>query len=107
MAFGTMAFEKMIKSNQKGDILTYLKLGNFWNWIDSVVKYPNKRHLYKKPRYQIIKKWKSTSTIPFIKKSAIQYKNVSKSQIGVPLQFFSDSHFQHIHLWNNNDIVVY
>ena len=83
-----MAFGKIIKSNQKGDILTYLKLGNFWDWINSVVKYPNKRHLYKKPKYQIFKQWKFTwkYKIPFIKKSAIRYKNVSKSLIGVQLK---------------------
>ena len=75
-----MAFGKIIKTNQ--DILTFLKLKNYWNWIDNVIEYPNKRHLYKAPKNQIFKKKKKWN--PF--KKTTKFINVCKSQIGIILQ---------------------
>ena len=72
-----MAFGKIIKTNQ--DILTFLKLKNYWNWIDNVIKYPNKRNLYKAPKHQKKKKWNPFKKIP-------KLINVCKSQIGMLLQ---------------------
>ena len=73
-----MAFGKIIKTNQNGDILTYLKLKNYWNWIDNVIRYPNKRHFYKEPKNQNFKKKKWN---PF--KRITKFLNVCKSHIGV------------------------
>ena len=76
-----LAFGKIIKANQKGDILTSLKLEKFWNWINGVT---NGRDNYKAPKNQIFRpnsksKWKPLKTI-------FQSKNVCKSQIWVLLQ---------------------
>ena len=75
-----MAFGKIIKTNQ--DILTFLKLKNHWKWINNVIKYPNRRHLYKAPRNQIFKKKKKWN--PF--KKITKFINVCKSQIENLLQ---------------------
>ena len=75
-----MAFGKIIKTNQ--DILTFLKLKNYWKWIDKVIQYPNRRHLYKAPRNQIFKKKKKWN--PF--KKITKFINVCKSQIENLLQ---------------------
>ena len=72
-----MAFGKIIKTNQ--DILTFLKLKNYWKWIDKVIQYPNRRHLFKAPKNQKKEKWN-----PFKKFS--KFRNVCKSHIRILLQ---------------------
>ena len=57
-----IAFGKIIKTNQ--DILTFLKLKNYWKWIDNVIEHPNRRHLYKAPKNQKKESWNPFKKIP-------------------------------------------
>ena len=58
-----MAFGKIIKTNHQ-DILTFLKLKNYWKWIDNVIEHQNKKRLYKAPKNQKEKSWNPFKKIP-------------------------------------------
>lgn len=59
---GQWTFGKIIKRNQ--NILTFLKLRNYWKWIDNVIEYPNRKHLYMAPKNQKKESWNPFKKIP-------------------------------------------